>query len=65
VFHNLLISRKLQKERELPFADLRQFSPIFADFGRIFSHRFSHGIGVNPSGETNQISTHAFLRPKL
>ena len=44
MFHNLLISRKLQKERELPFADFRQFSPIFADFGKILSHSFSHGI---------------------
>jgi hypothetical protein len=44
VLHNLLISRRLQKERELPFADFRQSSPIFAYFCRIFSHRFSHGI---------------------
>ena len=44
MFHNLLIPRKLQEERELRFVDFRQFSPILADFGRIFSHRFSHGI---------------------
>ncbi len=44
MFHNPINSRKLQEERELPFADFTQFSAILADFGRIFSHRFSHGI---------------------
>ncbi len=44
MLHNLLISRNLQKEQELAFADFRRSSPILSDFGRVFSHGFSYGI---------------------
>jgi hypothetical protein len=48
VLHNLLISRRLQKERELPFADYRQSSPILAYSCRISSHRDSNDQDSQP-----------------
>jgi len=54
VFHNLLISGNLQRERELSFADFRQLLPISADFGRIFSHRLSHGFQPGQRSYTQQ-----------
>ena len=67
MFHNLLISRKLQKERALPFADLKQLSPTFAHFGRIFSHRFSHRILAYKETDGSSTSTRSYekrIHPK-